>query len=216
MDEHFQSFLKSVGGPSRCRPVPQRIVDQYIGRLPDTLLEYWGEFGWCAFGEGRLWLTNPADFDAIVASWLNSLSEWTRGGDEDYHVIARTAFGELFLWGEKSGNHVRIVPQTHLVYVGPSKREKVREGKGDILIKAFFGTKTRAGLDMQDEGEEPLFDRAYKKLGALDEEQMYALSIPSALTGRIGIDLLEKVDLLVHFELLRELQAPRLVDRSSL
>lgn len=43
---------------------------KYHGKLPDRLLEYWQEYGFCRFAKGLFWITNPEDYETILAQWL--------------------------------------------------------------------------------------------------------------------------------------------------
>jgi len=109
MDESFDLFLHDEGFASAfgCRPVSEETFNKYRGKLPDKLLEYWREFGFCGCGEGRLWMVDPAAFEDVVEAWLE---DTPLAGSDHYHVFARTAFGELFLWGEKGGQTLRYPP----------------------------------------------------------------------------------------------------------
>ncbi len=57
-DEYFTEFLEDEGfAPAlACTPVDQETLTRYEGILPDRLLGYWKEFGFCGYGEGRFWL----------------------------------------------------------------------------------------------------------------------------------------------------------------
>ncbi|KLU98494.1 glutamyl-tRNA amidotransferase, partial [Photobacterium aquae] len=49
LDEDFEYFLQKFGYPFAtvdCRP---EIVEKFRGKLPDRLLEYWQEYGFCGF-----------------------------------------------------------------------------------------------------------------------------------------------------------------------
>ncbi|WP_369586526.1 GAD-like domain-containing protein [Kingella oralis] len=46
------------------------LINKYRGKLPDRLLEYWQEYGFCHFADGLFWLTNPEDYEDILAEWL--------------------------------------------------------------------------------------------------------------------------------------------------
>ena len=100
MDEVFSIFLETFGGPVDRQEVPASSIERYRGKLPSQLLEYWGEHGWCGYGDGIFWIVNPQEYEGVVASWI----EGTKFEQRDtYHLIARSAFGDLYLWGEKNG-----------------------------------------------------------------------------------------------------------------
>ncbi|MGC9357443.1 MAG: GAD-like domain-containing protein, partial [Anaerolineae bacterium] len=51
----YPDFLAAHGPPTQVQPVPTEAVEHYRGRLPDDLLTFWQEVGWCAFAGGLLW-----------------------------------------------------------------------------------------------------------------------------------------------------------------
>jgi len=69
------------------------------------LLEYWAEHGWCGYGEGIFWIVNPQEYEGVVASWIEGT---TFEQQDTYHLIARSAFGDLYLWGEETGLSLKI------------------------------------------------------------------------------------------------------------
>ena len=94
MDEIFSIFLETFGGPVDRREVPTSSIERYKGKLPNQLLEYWDEHGWCGYGDGIFWIVNPQEYEGVVASWIGG----TKFEERDaYHLIARSAFGDLYL-----------------------------------------------------------------------------------------------------------------------
>ncbi|MGI9834633.1 GAD-like domain-containing protein [Vibrio vulnificus] len=85
--------------PTTLIPANPPDIEKYRGRLPDQLLEYWQLLGFSGFADGLFWLTNPAEYQDI----LDRLLEDTLFEQQDiYYVIARNAWGELQLFGEKN------------------------------------------------------------------------------------------------------------------
>ncbi|WP_272924775.1 GAD-like domain-containing protein, partial [Pseudomonas syringae] len=55
--------------------------------------------------DGLFWTVNPQDYESIISNWIpNTELDQT----EKYHVIARGAFGVLYVWGEKGGHCLNI------------------------------------------------------------------------------------------------------------
>jgi hypothetical protein len=70
----------------------------YKGKLPDVLLGYWQEYGFCRFNGGLMFIVNPEDYEPALEEWIG---DTPIAKQDDYHVVTRTAFGELELWGQK-------------------------------------------------------------------------------------------------------------------
>lgn len=114
MDEYMDEFLNDDGfAPVMdSQPVTTNVIEHYKGKLPDRLLGYWEEYGFCGYGEGRYWTVNPSDYAEIMEAWLKQTPLW---GRENFYVIARTAYGELYVWGDKCYDTVIIDPHYNTV-----------------------------------------------------------------------------------------------------
>ncbi|WP_293371847.1 GAD-like domain-containing protein [Nevskia sp.] len=210
MDTSFQFFYEDEGfGPAiHSIPVPVESQRKYQGKLPDQLLKYWHQYGWSGYGEGLFWTVNPDDYAPVVAAWLEGTGFID---DEEHHVIARSAFGELFLWGEKSGQNLSITSCWSMIFPR-DQREKIKAGRGDVLASRFFSSTTKKELDDTDENEKPMFQRAMRKLGPLAPDEMYGFVPALVLGGKCEVKFLRKVKAIEHLLMLAQLQAPRVMD----
>ena len=64
--------------------------ERYRGKLPNLLLDYWAEHGWCGYGDGIFWLVNPQEYEGVVSSWIEGTTFEER---DTYHLIARVLSG---------------------------------------------------------------------------------------------------------------------------
>lgn len=99
MDEHYAFFLEKIGLAIERHEVPVSSIAKYKNKLPDQLLDYWEEYGWSGYANGAFWTVNPQNYEYLLKSWLTAVDM----PKENYCVIARSAFGKLYVWGEKSG-----------------------------------------------------------------------------------------------------------------
>ena len=90
--------------------------------------------------------------------------------------------------------------------------EMIKKGDADAALELFFLTTGQENLDMEDDNEKPLFKRAVKKLGALAEDEMFNFTHALAEDGDQQICNVDKVNLFVQFDLLRQLVEPRVFD----
>lgn len=209
MDEHFSYFLEHFQPVIEQQVVPAAIVDRYRGQLPDQLLAYWGEFGWCGYADGLFWTVNPQDYEPALEAWIGSTSFMER---DAYHVVARSAFGHLLFWGEKTGYTVRILAP----YAMASASEpSFSPEEFELGVKAFFSTQDRSFYDLKDKADEPLFERAKKALGPLKYDEMYGFVPALALGGPATLDHLQKVKAVEHLVLLAQLSELRVLNAQS-
>jgi hypothetical protein len=194
MDEIFSIFLETFGEPVDRQEVPASSMERYRGKLPNQLLEYWDEHGWSGYAEGIFWIVNPQEYEGVVASWL----EGTKlEKDDTYHLIARGAFGDLYLWGEKTGASLKITSvlsryTTHTsIYTG----KEMDKGLRSFILSRNVGS--------NDYGD--LFKPAKKKLGTLRHDEMYGFVPALVFGGPDTLDHLEKVKAVEHLTLLSQI-----------
>ncbi|WP_288410485.1 GAD-like domain-containing protein [uncultured Herbaspirillum sp.] len=51
-DEDFEYFVSKFGEATKRSTVPVASFEKWRGRLPDQLLKYWQEEGWCEYVDG--------------------------------------------------------------------------------------------------------------------------------------------------------------------
>lgn len=205
MDEHFNYFLEGFQPVIEPQSVPADIADRYRGKLPDKLLAYWSEVGWSGYADGLFWTVNPLDYEPALEAWIGGTSLMERDG---YHVIARSAFGHLLFWGERTGCTLRILAPYAMASVS---EPSFSPDEFELGVKAFFSTQDRPFYDLKDEGDKPLFERAKKALGPLKHDEMYGFVPALALGGPATLEHLQKVKAVEHLVLLAQLSELRVL-----
>jgi hypothetical protein len=194
VDKVFARFLEKFGGPVDRQKVSASSIERYRGKLPNQLLEYWAEHGWCGYGNGIFWIVDPQEYEGVVASWL----EGTKFEAFDtYHLIARGAFGDLYLWGEKTGASLKItsVLSRYTTHTSIFTGEQMDKGLRNFLLSRE--------VDSNDYGD--LFKPAKKKLGTLRHDEMYGFVPALMFGGPDTLDHLEKVKAVEHLILLSQI-----------
>lgn len=198
MDKIFARFIEKLGQPICHQYVPETSIKRYEGKLPKKLLEYWAEHGWCGYGKGIFWLVDPHDYETVVNAWLEPTSFQRT---DTYHVIGRSAFGDLYLWGEKTGFSLKIISFLSQCVVDdfvPTPEQMDRKLQ-DFLLS----------LDRESNDYASLFDAAQKKLGTLKHDEMYGFVPALMLGGSSALEHLEKVKAVEHLVFLSQLAALR-------
>jgi hypothetical protein len=130
------------------------------------LLEYWQLYGLCGYAEGLFWTVDPDEWEDELEAWVGDTPFMER---DSFYVIARSAFGELILWGTNTGQSLKVVP----IYGGifPAfDAEKFQRRGPDKALQLFFGSASRATYDLEDDNKQSLFEQALKKLGPLSHD----------------------------------------------
>ena len=209
MTPFFDNFYNYSGfGPAIQREQPtHETLSYYRDKLPEKLLDYWQEYGFCGWAKGLYWTVNPMDYEDI-------LSEWLRGtpfeNNDNYYVIGRSAFGKLLIWGEKHGQSIKINTPYCMIFPTDKSRDLLKRGE-ERSIELFFSCLTQHDLNLTDEDDEPLFERAVEKLGELSANEMYGFEPALALGGKTDLKYLVKVPVLEHSMFLAELGEKRVM-----
>lgn len=194
MDKVFARFLEKFGDPIDRHEVPVTSIERYRGKLPGLLLEYWAEHGWCGYGDGIFWIVNPQDYEGVVASWIGN-TELEK--HDSYHVIARSAFGDLYLWGERTGFSLKIISFLSRCVIDdfePTPEQMDRKVQ-DFLLS----------IDAESNDYDDLFNSARKKLGPLRHDELYGFVPALMFGGPDTLDHLEKLKAVEHLILLSQL-----------
>jgi hypothetical protein len=203
-DEDFESFIETIGEATSREKVPASGIDAYRGVLPDALLDIWRNEGWCGYGNGLFWTVNPSNFDGLLQMWLRG-TPFEKA--DKYHVFARTAFGLLYAWGERYNRRVtiscadsQIIAQHDLMTVPVENPNR--------MLGGFFSMSERDDYDIEDDDGEWLFDRAVKKLGRLNSDQLYGFEPALVAGGEAQLSNLRRLRMDVHLVILCEFAEP--------
>lgn len=203
-DEDFEVFIGEFGEATHRLDVPAEAIQKWRGKLPDRLLTYWQEEGWCGYKDGLFWTVNPDDYEDLVDEWL---TDTPFEQIDSFHVIARSAFGTLYLWGEKTGDSVVIGSCINSI-ISLASNLKRKMDDSDFDMRVFFSNKSPVECDLKDELRQPLFARALAALGPLSPDEVYGFEPALVLGGRMLLENLAKLNLDVHLTILRQLASP--------
>jgi len=211
MDEDFEYFLEKFGSPEHCKPVAVSTLEHYSEKLPNRLLEYWQEYGFCSFMDGLFWIVNPDDYQSAMKSWLKTT---TIPQEDDYHVIARSGFGDMFLWGKKTGSKYAIEARDGVIFKTDDDADWIQSGKENEALSAFFGLTRPKSSNLDDVNTDtPLFAQAVKKFGPLKEDEVFAFEPALFAGGEQTIGHIHKVNIHVHLDILLQMVGqPQVMD----
>lgn len=202
-DEDFEHFLTkfplSIPGP-QCT---DEHVRAYMGLVPDCLISYWQEFGFSGFGNGLIWLVDPIEWKVTTEEiLLDTIRHPRLGDDAQYIPFARNAFGKVWFWTPGYGVSLTVEPVRGTVFFGAPAPNTTANGLSGAL-KAFFATAKKARLDFLDREEQPMFDRVYEHLGALQFDELYGFAPGLRIGGAAIVEATHLFQIHVHMALLR-------------
>ncbi|UTM59455.1 DUF1851 domain-containing protein [Photobacterium sp. CCB-ST2H9] len=200
-DEDFEIFIEEMGEATDHEVADPSVIEKYRSILPLSLIKIWQEEGWNGYANGLFWIVNPDEYSHLVEMWLEGTSV---NEIDTYHVIARSAFGDLFAWGEKYNRKITISCLTGSVIAVASELD-VPSDNPDLTIGSFLAMSDLERYDVEDIEEEPFFERSVEKLGALKKDELYGFEPALVLGGSLSFENLTKLKLDVHLTILRQL-----------
>jgi len=213
MDKELGWFLERFNRPTHFVSAPEDAALRFKGKLPDALLAYWKELGFSGFLDGLFWLTNPDDYEGALEEWIGDTSIME---EDSYYVIGRTAFGDLFLWGERNGYKYVVSPCLGWILQKDGSRDKIATYGADAAMKSFFAIMNRGRCDMDGSDKKPLFDRALAKLGPLQADEVFAFEPSLIAGGKAQVESIAKRNIHVHLSLLAQFGHREILDRQVL
>ncbi|MGR3983526.1 GAD-like domain-containing protein [Pseudoalteromonas sp. 1181_04] len=212
-DDALDYFLSKFRQPTTTVPATTADIEAYRGKLPDQLLEYWQILGFSGFADGLFWLTNPADYQDILDRFLE---DTPFEHDDIYYVIARNAWGNLKLYGEKTGHSVEISPYLNWMRTKQGNEQDIKAGKTERTIKNFIAFQEVEDLDIENNQKKPLFPAALKKHGPLNADEVYGFAPFLFMGGEKKIKNIEKCDIFAHLNLIADMGDMEIIDMASM
>lgn len=190
----YKFFLEQRGESTFFKKVDNQVILNWENKLLSSLLRIWQELGWCSFHNGLLWIVNPDEYQYLVDTWLDNTKYQQL---DNFYCIARTAFGECLLYGERTKRIIEIQPQYNTIWSDDKKLQRPDNDFGaniSTLIHLGSNTEDFDMMDIQD--ETLLFERAVEKLGVLSPDE------------QTTIEHLIKVRMDVYMDMLYQFQSP--------
>ncbi|NRB69562.1 MAG: DUF1851 domain-containing protein [Vibrio sp.] len=211
-DEYLELFLSKFGSPTELVVATSEQIERYRGILPDRLLEYWQQMGFSGFQDGLFWITNPAEFEDVLESFLKD----TEFADyDDYHVIARSAYGELYLWGERTGDSLNIVPHLNWIKTRKGKERDIKIGKSDFSVQRLFAVLSPSSADIES-GETLIFPSVYQKHGPVGKDEVMVFTPYLFMGGEKSVDAMAKENLQVFLHIMADLGGAEVIDMAAM
>ncbi|RJF43210.1 glutamyl-tRNA amidotransferase [Actinomyces sp. 2119] len=184
-------------------PASAEHLEYFGGVLSASVLHLWERFGFDGFGQGRWWFTDPFRWAPVVQAWLEGTP--VPFPSQRWWCLARSATGDMELWGEVSGPALTVTPV--MGWLRPHAGKAAR--MSDPVMRERMGATTlvSASEDLDDDDTGVLVaDWAIDNLGVLGADQVYGLTPAYCLTGRVSLDQVGIEDAVAHLTFLAQAQ----------
>ncbi|MBB4003217.1 GAD-like domain-containing protein [Aurantimonas endophytica] len=206
MHEDFQYVVEKFGEPESIRPFEPSELESFQSRVPQGLLTFWERYGLCQFWGGLLRLSQPDEMRGVLKLAFGKDAEL----DPDRcHVVAYSAFGELYIWSETFQRLFLSLPELRL-------RSRVLEDVSRRIddedrAVAFLFAGEKHDMDFLDKDRKLLYARCRSRLGPLETDECYGFFPTLMLGGEADIDAVRRVKALEHFAILAQIDRPTFV-----
>ncbi|QBG34927.1 GAD-like domain-containing protein [Litorilituus sediminis] len=213
VDEELECFLDEFYLPRERNIVPVDIINKYKNKLPNRLLEYWQEFGFSGFNDGLFWLVNPEHYEDVLDAWLDDTDIIE---NDSYFVIARDAFGDLYLWGQQTGYQYKVSPRNGWIIQQEGDCQEILNGNENEALMFFFGCQVAEYVNIKDNNNKPLFEQCKLIHQPLAYDEMYAFEPALFLGGEAKLENTTKVNIFAHLTMLASFGHKELLDKDGL
>ncbi len=184
----FDRFVNKYPPGNNLRKPTAEVLEQFQGKLPAELLDFWQDYGFGNYGGGLLKIIDPTDYMDTLALWL--------GEQEDCFPILMTGFGTLFIYRKRSET------ADDMCMLDIHYR---RSGSFSTGFSNFFERILPAENFAEQFLREDLFQEASAKHGVLAENEIFFFAPALAFGGAESIRYIEKENAVVHQRLLFEM-----------
>lgn len=213
MDKEFDRFLSRFGQPASASPVSDEILERYDGKLPARLLQYWKHYGFCGFKNGLFWIVNPDDYEEALEAWIGDSAAMER---DAYYVIARSAFGVLYLWGKKTGYQYRINTPAGWITEMNGHSKRIQEEGEDVALGSFFRNRVPEDEDELDAQDNPLLEPCLEKFGPLNQDECFGFVPALFAGGENNLYHIQKLNIFTHLSILAQMADHQIMDTNAL
>jgi hypothetical protein len=205
MDENFAYRVKKFGMPRDPIQLTSEQESRFKDILPYPIVEFLQECGLGTYFGGLFRFCDPKDLRSILALVFKTDSEFNHN---NVHVVAHSAFGELWCWSEDYGILEIDLPTGMILCQrltsGSGKlaaHEKDRHSSGIIPLR-------EEDADYPDFMDEPMYERCVALLGAVDRTECFGFFPALAAAGwdspGRSVEHVKKVKALEHYALLAQ------------
>ncbi|MAM88857.1 MAG: hypothetical protein CME36_16255 [unclassified Hahellaceae] len=194
IDETLECFYEDMGATKDFVAPDRKVLASLRTRLSLAVSAYWEKLGWSAYAEGRFWLVNPLEFEPVVDRWLAGSGILD---NDRYLTIYRTAFGNLRVLGERTGQVFTISSPAHSL-IGSLNQLSRPNPTPNRTVEAMFLGVSPEDCDVEGDDGVYLFSAAVTKLGELQESEMYGFAPHPAVGGSFDAESLVKVNIIEY------------------
>jgi len=197
--ENFKDVIQTYGTPKTHAELSPAQMDSWINVVPDSLIDFWKEYGQCSTANGALWFPDPADFSGLMEIIFKNDPEIDH---TKCHLIAYSAFGKCFIWSEEYQD-ISIDLIIGWCFAPGFTDNKLSENENRRVV-SFAGALQEDRFDEEDSRGYNLLFRCKNKYGPLKLGECYGFFPALVMGGSGDLETVQRVDALAHFAILAQ------------
>lgn len=186
--ELFNAFLNRYPPCEDLKKPDSALLKKYQGILPQNLLDFWKKYGFGNYGDGFFKIIDPDEYK-------DNLNEWLCGESSDRIPIMLTGFGNIIYY-RKISEDVDDVCMVNIHY----RNTMLCAYSFEDFFNFFFSDE-----ETEEILNKKLFNEAIKKLGKLEEKEIFYFAPALAWGGSEKLEFVKKGSALVHQVLLLQM-----------
>ena len=187
--EDYMSIIDKYGPPANAERVSRVEAEQYRGRLPDGLLEFWITYGRGVWPQGKYQLCDPKLFEPVLEDYFEGDPEFKAS---DFVVYGYNSFGNLDLC-DGTLKSIGISPNFQFFHMGAYKNIPPEGASLDYFMGGTIGLSIDSELFSVDKDGNDLHGPALAKFGPLAPGEMYGFFPAIAMGGDFVLRNVRKV-----------------------
>lgn len=203
INEDFEYCIEKFGPPRSGEKIPDRVLDLYREKVPQSMSDFWEEFGVGLWLDGRFQLVRPDFYQGLINMIL--------ANDPDFPprmsvAIGFSAFGRLLVWNNKNYLlEIDLVEKFSYTRHVDSRHPII---DANISLPSDLSRVDAGSYDYHEHSDDakPLFAHAMKKCGKLAYGECYGFVPAVGLGGRGNLEEVQRVRALEHFSLIAQLE----------
>ena len=189
MNNCMKKFIKKFKPSKNLQKPDEETLSFYREILPNEIIELWEEYGFGEYGNGLIKIVNPKDY-------MNSLYMWLGQIDYTKIPIIVTAFGDIFYY-RKLDNDKNDVSMLNIHY-----REII---VCSYSYLSFFEKYITDRKVIKNVLRDNLYKKSIKKLGRLNDKDIFFFVPALVLGGREDIKYIDKGNGIIQQRILFEI-----------
>lgn len=198
----FAAFLAAHPPDTELAPCTDADLDPYREWAPEPLIAFWTEVGFGWFGQGLLQIVDPVTLSDGLALLLG-------GSSHKRFPLVRTAFGEIFYYRDmREEARALAMSGANPGELGDISNVDVHHGEVGVTsldVEEFFNSALCDPENVEGYLRKSLVERAREMLGPLAPSECFGFVPALALGGYEDIGSVQKMDMYVHWSILRQM-----------